>query len=110
VAFRFNPRYFPYELEPVVGVCDLQHRPPDRFLYTERVIPNISAKDEYLRYRNVLKDRLLLRKELRGLDIKCLLQARESGLALLKSRINQQIPSTLGKTLANSEEDGINNS
>jgi hypothetical protein len=59
------------------------------FLYTEKVVPNISAKDEYLLYRRALKDFILLRNELKGIDIKNILKAREEGLALLKANIRQ---------------------
>ena len=59
----------------------------DRFLYTAPVIPNITAKDEYLIYRNALKERILARPELQGKDIKQILQAREKGIELLKANI-----------------------
>ncbi len=60
------------------------------FLHTEAVIANISAKDEYLLYRRALKDRILLREELGGVDIKTVLRAREQGLALLRKRIEPE--------------------
>jgi len=59
----------------------------DRFLHTEVVMPNISEKDEYRRYRNALKETILLQKELSGADMKQLLQAREKALVLLKSKV-----------------------
>jgi len=58
------------------------------FLYTEQVEPNISAKDEYLLYRIALKDHILARKEMEGVDIKQILHAREEGLKRLKHNIN----------------------
>ena len=64
-----------------------KNRPIDQFLHTEKVIPNISAKDEYLLYRNALKDRILLREELRDVDIKRILQAREEGIKVLRSKV-----------------------
>ena len=64
-----------------------KNRPIDQFLHTEKVIPNISAKDEYLLYRNALKDRIFLREELRGVDIKPILQAREEGIKVLRSKV-----------------------
>jgi hypothetical protein len=57
------------------------------FLYTEAVIPNISAKDEYRLYRRVLKDLLNSARALRGMEIKTLLHAREEGLVLLRSKL-----------------------
>jgi hypothetical protein len=59
------------------------------FLYTEKVIPNISAKDEYLLYRKALSDFILIKNELKGIDLKKILKAREEGLALLKANIHQ---------------------
>jgi hypothetical protein len=58
------------------------------FLYTEKVIPKISAKDEYLLYRRALKDHLLIKNELKWIDLKNILKAREEGLALLKANVH----------------------
>jgi hypothetical protein len=62
--------------------------PIDRFFYTERVAANISAKDEYLLYRRALKDHVLPREELHGVDMKTILKAREEGIALLRANIH----------------------
>jgi hypothetical protein len=59
----------------------------DNFLYTQTVTPNISAKEEYLLYRKVLTDRILSEDELPGAQLKQVLQAREEGLELLKSKV-----------------------
>ena len=56
-------------------------------LFTAKVQPNISAKDEYILYRQALKERILQRDELKGVDIKRILHAREEGLALLKALV-----------------------
>ena len=66
-----------------------KNRAIDDFLYTQKVIPNISAKEEYLLYRKALKDHILTKKELQGIDLKRVLHAREEGLVLLKANINQ---------------------
>ena len=76
-----------YRVDLTEGNDNGKDRPVDRFLHTETVIPNISAKDEYLRYRNALKERILLRGELKGVDIKRILQAREEGIKLLRSKV-----------------------
>jgi hypothetical protein len=65
--------YKNYRVDLTEGNNNGQNRPLDRFLYTQRTIPNISAKDGYLLYRQALKDIML---------------ARERGIALLKSKIN----------------------
>jgi len=64
-----------------------KNRPIDDFLYTDRVEATISAKDEYMIYRKALIDVILKREELRGIDIRRLLQAREVGLKLLKANL-----------------------
>jgi len=69
------------------GNANGKNGPIDDFLYTAPVEANISAKDEYLLYRNALTDRILKREDLRAVRIKTILQAREEGLALLKSKI-----------------------
>ena len=59
----------------------------DSMFYTKKVDPNISAKQEYLIYRQALKDHILSRQELQGVDIKRILHAREEGLELLHSLV-----------------------
>lgn len=63
-------------------------RPIETFLYTKQVAPNITAKDEYLLYRKALRESILERRELSGIDMKKVLHAREEGLALLKASLN----------------------
>ena len=59
----------------------------DHFLHTEKVIPNITGKDEYLRYRKALKEKILPLDELKDVDMQRVLHAREEGLLLLKANI-----------------------
>ena len=61
--------------------------PIDNFLYTSKVAANISEKDEYLLYRQVLKDVVLPRQEMKGVRLKTILKAREDGLTLLRANI-----------------------
>ncbi|CAB1066052.1 hypothetical protein D1BOALGB6SA_10851 [Olavius sp. associated proteobacterium Delta 1] len=96
---KFNLPYVPmvhcflvfedYRVDLTEGNDNGKKRPVEQFLHTETVIPNISAKDEYLLYRNALKDRIVLREELRGagVGIKRILQAREQGIKLLRSKV-----------------------
>ena len=79
--------YGDYRVDLTEGNHNGKNRPIDEFLHTEKVIPNISGKDEYLLYRNALKNRILLRAELKGIDIKRILQAREEGIHLLRSKV-----------------------
>jgi hypothetical protein len=81
--------YKDYRVDLSEGNQNGKNGPIDHFLYTEKVIANISGKDEYLLYRKALKDHILLRKELQGIDLKTILKAREESLSLLKSNIKQ---------------------
>lgn len=76
-----------YRVDLTEGNFNGKNKPMDRFLYTREVTANISAKDEYLLYRNALKDHILSSKELNGVDIKHVLQAREKGINLLRSKV-----------------------
>jgi hypothetical protein len=76
-----------FRVDLTEGNFNGKNKPMDRFLYTREVTANISAKDEYLLYRNALKDHILSRKELNGVDIKHVLQAREEGINLLRSKV-----------------------
>ncbi len=64
-----------------------KNRPLHDFLFTQTVEPNISAKEEYLLYRWVVKQLLSARKELQGVEMKTILQARQQGLDLLRSKV-----------------------
>jgi hypothetical protein len=64
-----------------------KNKPIEDFLYTDGVEPNISAKAEYLLYRKALKDHVLTRKEMAGVNILRILHAREEGIKLLKRNI-----------------------
>ena len=59
----------------------------NEFIYTEKAIPNISSKDEYLIYRKTLETIVLKSDEMKHTDMKTLLKAREEGLILLKSKV-----------------------
>jgi hypothetical protein len=62
----------------------------DAFLYTEKVIPHISGKDEYLIYRRALRETVLPREEFAGVDLKTVLHAREEGLVLLREKVEPE--------------------
>jgi hypothetical protein len=66
-----------------------KNRPINEFLFTQRVEPNLSAKAEYLIYRNALAGLIQSREELKGVEIQRLLRAREEGLKLLRANIGQ---------------------
>lgn len=62
-------------------------KPLNDFLFTEKVKPNITGKDEYLLYRKALTERILKRPEMEGVNIRTVLHAREEGLRLLKDAV-----------------------
>lgn len=64
-----------------------KNKPLDEFLYTEKVDPMISGKDEYMIYRRVLKDDILQRGAMKGIDLRRILYAREEALKLLKAKV-----------------------
>ncbi len=94
---KFNLPYIPmlhcflvydrYKVDLTEGNRNGKNRAIDEFLYTEKVISTITAKDEYRLYRKALKDRILTLDKFRGTDMKRVLQAREEGLALLKANV-----------------------
>ena len=71
------------------GNANGKNRSIDDFLFVETVIPNISGKDEYLKYRKVLKENILKLTELQDIDIKVILHAREEALELLKANVEK---------------------
>ena len=64
--------------------------PIDTFLFTARVRPDISDKEEYRLYRRVLQSHILTREEMAGIDLKTILRAREAALVLLKFNMQRQ--------------------
>lgn len=79
--------YGEHRVDLTEGNNNGKKRSIEDFLYTQKVIPNISAKDEYLSYRKALNEYILIENELKGIDLKSILKAREEGLALLKANI-----------------------
>ena len=79
--------YDTFRVDLTEGNRNGKNRPFAEFLYTERVDPNISGKDEYLLYRRALNEAILKRPELSGVDLRQILQAREEGLKLLKANL-----------------------
>ena len=64
-----------------------KNRSIEAFLFTHPVAPNIPAREEYRLYRDALKEVVLKRKELGGVEIKRILKAREEAIVLLKSKV-----------------------
>ena len=81
-------KYGPYRVDLTAGNNNGKNRSIEEFLFTEKVIPNISEKDEYLSYKNALKDSILTRKEMKGIAMNDILHARTEGIALLRSKVS----------------------
>ena len=79
--------YGDHRVDLTEGNNNGKKRSLEDFLYTKKVIPNISGKDEYLLYRKALSDYILIKNELKGINLRIILKAREEGLALLKANI-----------------------
>ena len=62
----------------------------EKFIHTEIVDPFISRKDEYLLFKKILKENILLSEEMKGISEKTLLKAREECIKLLKNNISKQ--------------------
>ncbi len=75
----------PVRVDLTEGNRNGKNGPIDEFLFTERVAPNISEKEEYLIYRKALSEKILVREEFKDMDLRRILQAREEGLKLLKA-------------------------
>ena len=79
--------YGNYRVDLTEGNHNGKNRPIDGFLFTDRVAASISAKDEYMIYRKALSEIILKNPDLKGVDIKRILHAREEGLKLLKANL-----------------------
>jgi hypothetical protein len=79
--------YGDHRVDLTEGNDNGKNKPLDDFLYTEKVKPNITGKDEYLLYRSALKEHILLRPEMDGVDLRTVLHAREEGLSVLKKAV-----------------------
>jgi hypothetical protein len=82
--------YDSYKVDLTEGNNNGKKRSIEDFLFTEKVIPNFSEKDEYLLYRKALKNHILTRKEMEGITINDVLHARIEGITMLRSKIPSQ--------------------
>ena len=82
--------YDSYHVDLTEGNNNGKNRSIEDFLFTEKVIPNFSEKDEYLLYRKALKNHIIIRKEMEGIMMIDVLHARTEGIALLRSKVPYQ--------------------
>jgi hypothetical protein len=82
--------YGSFRVDLTEGNNNGKNRSIEEFLYTEKVIPNFSEKDEYLLYRKALKNHIIIRKEMEGIMMIDVLHARTEGISLLRSKVPYQ--------------------
>jgi len=80
--------YDSYRVDLTEGNHNGKNRSIEEFLFTEKVIPNITDKAEYLLYKKALKNHILKRKEMEGITMIDVLCARIEGIALLRSKVS----------------------
>jgi hypothetical protein len=82
--------YDSHRVDLTEGNNNGKNRSIKEFLFTEKVLPNISEKDEYLLYKKALKDYVLNQKEMEGITMIDVLHARTEGIRLLRSKVSLQ--------------------
>ena len=82
--------YKNFRFDLTEGNCNGKNTSIENFIYTEKVEPYISQKDEYLLYKEVLKKYVLPTKEMEGISERNILKAREESIILLKENIKKQ--------------------
>jgi hypothetical protein len=87
--------YENYRVDLTEGNNNGKNHSIEEFLFTKKVIPNISEKDEYLIYREALKETILKREEMINKEMNQVLQARQEGLVLLKSKVGKALSQSL---------------
>jgi hypothetical protein len=79
--------YNSFRVDLTEGNNNGKNRSIEEFLFTEKVIPNISEKDQYLLYKSALKNQIMNRREMEGIKMIDVLRARTDGIALLRSKV-----------------------
>lgn len=82
--------YNDYRFDLTEGNCNGKNTSIEEFIYTEKVDPFISRKDEYLLYKKALKEYILSSKEIEGIAERSILKAREESIILLKKNVEKQ--------------------
>ena len=82
--------YKEYRFDLTEGNCNGKNTSIENFIHEEKVEPFISRKDEYLLFKNVLKEKILPSKEMEGKAERSLLKAREESIILLKENTKKQ--------------------
>jgi hypothetical protein len=79
--------YESYKVDLTEGNNNGKKHSIEDFLYSEKVIPEISEKDEYLIYRKYLIENILLKNDMHSIELTQVLNARQEGIKLLRSKV-----------------------
>ncbi len=82
--------YKEYRFDLTEGNCNGKNTSIENLIHEQKVEPFISRKDEYLLFKNVLKEKILPSKEMEGKSERSLLKAREESIILLKENTKKQ--------------------
>ncbi|MGB5909733.1 MAG: hypothetical protein WBH31_00930 [Promethearchaeia archaeon] len=82
--------YKEYRFDLTEGNCNGKNTSIENIIHEQKVEPFISRKDEYLLFKNVLKEKILPSKEMEGKSERSLLKAREESIILLKENTKKQ--------------------
>jgi hypothetical protein len=80
--------YDSFRVDLTEGNENGKNRSIEDFLFTEKVTPDISEKDEYLLYKAALKKHIMNREEMKKIRMIDVLRARADGIALLRSKVS----------------------
>jgi hypothetical protein len=72
------------------GNCNGKNTSIEEFIHEERVDPFITTKDEYLLFKKVLKEKILPSEEIKGIEERTILKAREEAIILIKENVKKQ--------------------
>lgn len=79
--------YKDYQFDLTEGNFNGKKTSINEFIKIERVTPFISRKEEYKLFKKILKEIIMVSKEMEGIDERTLLKAREESIILLKNCI-----------------------
>jgi hypothetical protein len=72
------------------GNCNGKNTSIEEFIHEEKVDPFITTKDEYLLFKKVLKEKILLSNDMVGIKERVILKAREEAIILIKENVEKQ--------------------
>ncbi|MBN1215099.1 MAG: hypothetical protein JXA99_06590 [Candidatus Lokiarchaeota archaeon] len=83
-------KYKDYKFDLTEGNKNGKKKSIENFIHIEKVIPFITRKDEYLLFKRVLKERILIDNEMRDTKERTILKAREECIKLLKKNLEYE--------------------